>query len=147
MGIQQKLFEEDFDSNKISKMIRSNNYHQIGVELANNQGYNKVSLLIDLFYYHLNNTGEWWESRYGNKEVIGFVFGHVPLLFKIIESDNEAFYLVVSKDTSGKTDLVAANIKEWQEDEQFSDFDLFKIVEKYIIKNRITFDDIVKGRF
>lgn len=143
---QLKLFQTNKDSAKISKLVRSDTYHETGLSLAKSQDYDKVSLVIDLFYYWNDkiNLKEWAMNRFAYHCLLKFrIF---DLLWSIHEIEAHSFYLAVGKNEE-ELSIVQVKIFEWQETTQWGDFNLAKLVDKYIKANRISFDDIIKKRF
>lgn len=143
---QLKLFQTNKDPAKISKLIRSDAYHETGLSLAKSQDYDKVSLVIDLFYYWNDkvDTNEWLLNRYAYYCLFKFrIFG---LLWSVHEVERDEFYLAVGKSEQEES-IIQVKIFEWQETTQWGDFNLAKLVDKYIKANRISFDDIIKKRF
>ena len=104
-------------------------------------------MLIDLFYYHIERISidDWMGQNTHYKILVEFVFGVQKVKWLVVEVEGEGFHIVVPKDED--SDYINPMIYEWEEDGKWGDFDLSKILEKYILANRQSFDSIIKGTF
>lgn len=146
MGKQLTFFETPQDTGKISQMIRSSNFHTLGIELGRAQKYNQVNMLIDLIHHYMEKIDyeQWMTFNSYYVPIIQFVFGDNPYVWTIVEVEGEAFYLEVG---TAQNSLINVILLEWGEDDQWGDFNLATVAEKYILANRTSFNDIIKGTF
>ena len=131
------------DPAKISSLIRSESSHKLGLTLAKANSYNHVEFLIDLLHYHLRDIDiEAWMSR--NEyfyHLAKFGIDKTECFFS--ELEGEGFYLTLAHGEDKKVDL---KIYEWDENSQWGDFDLAKLAEKQVRKNRQYIDAVLKNK-
>lgn len=144
MSQQLKMFKPPSeDPKKISSLIRSQSSHKLGLVLAKNNNYNHVEFLIDLLYFYLIEIDiEAWMGR--NEyfyHLAEFGIDNTKCFFS--ELEGEGFYLTLAHGEVKKVDL---KIYEWDENSQWGDFDLAKLAEKEIRKNRQYIDAVLKNK-
>ena len=142
MGMQLEMFEQPTDLGKISSLIRSSDYFETGISLAEQFNYNKVEKLIDLFYHYMAEIDfNVWASKNSFYYTL-LEFTDDKVFWFLTEMEDTGFYLCCKW---GGEERIAVLIYEWKDNDQWGDFDLAKLIEKYIRKNRQTFDSILKG--
>lgn len=116
-------------------MIRSNEFHELGLEMAKNSQLNKVQFLIDKICYEL---------KIEIKNLFLFPFGENDYLFCIEEIEGDKFAFAVYENENSEEYLIYSEIYTWHDDEVWSDLDIFEITKRFILANRQTFSDLLK---
>lgn len=142
MSQQLKMFSPPSeDPAKISSLIRSNSSHELGLSLASINNYNLVDLLIDSIYFHLESfeTWAWGINCYQYVLFKGLIN---KSQYSLVEQDSEEFYLIIKNENQEKVKL---KVHEWGGD-TWEQFNLAKLAEKEIRKNRQYIDAVLKDK-
>ncbi len=129
MGIQLEIFEQPTDFGKISSLIRSSDYFETGMNLAEQFNYNKVEKLIDLFYHYMAKVDiqAWLGNNYFYFTLLEFTEEKVFWFFT--EMEGSGFYLCCKW---GGEERIAVLIHEWKDNDECGIFLFFLLVVRIV---------------